>query len=121
MKILTLDANEELIVIDEEEITKDDALTPEEINALKELAAIAPKLLELANGATQDEKDSDAKDEDKDKVDDEDEEKKRKEAEDSFKSLGANHKASKTGNDSIEVDRQLAIEDAWSKRLKGGN
>lgn len=114
MKILTLDSNEEVIVIDEEEVVKDEALTAEEIASLKELAAVVPQLLELVKG-TQDEEDPDAKDADEDADEDEEE----KLAKDSFKSVGATTKK-KVANDSEEIDQQLAIEDAWSKRLQGG-
>ena len=114
MKILTLDSNEEVIVIDEEEVVKDEALTAEEIASLKELAAVVPQLLELVKG-TQDEEDPDAKDADEDEDKDEEE----KLAKDSFKSVGATTKK-KVANDSEEIDRQLDIENAWSKRLQGG-
>ena len=114
MKILTLDSNEEVIVIDEEEVVKDEALTAEEIASLKELATVVPQLLELVKG-TQDEEDPDAKDADEDKDKDEEE----KLAKDSFKSVGATTKK-KVANDSEEIDRQLDIENAWSKRLQGG-
>lgn len=116
MKILTLDSNEEVIVIDEEEAVKDEALTAEEIASLKELATVVPQLLELVKG-TQDEEDPDAKDADEDEDEDKDEEEKL--AKDSFKSVGATTKK-KVANDSEEIDRQLDIENAWSKRLQGG-
>ncbi len=112
MKILTLDSNEEVIVIDEEEVVKDEALTAEEIASLKELATVVPQLLELVKG-TQDEEDPDAKDAD------EDEDEEEKLAKDSFKSVGATTKK-QVANDSEEIDRQLDIENAWSKRLQGG-
>lgn len=115
------------------EEVKDESLTEEEIVALKKLASVADKLVEMC--ATKDE----CKDEDEDKecedeepdvdvekdvdvsveAEDEDEEEIEEvidtdtKAHDSKKSFGAIERKSKTAD---SMNKELEIEDAWSKR-----
>lgn len=116
-------------VHDDEEIS----LTPEEISALKGLAAAAPKLMALIQTQDSDEEEEDGEeemrdeDEDEEEVHDEDEdeevneevvdtdeEKGKKTAKDSF---GSTIKSKKT-KDSIE-SREQAINEAWAKVYGG--
>lgn len=119
MKILTLDSNEEVIVIDEEvveEEMRDDALSAEEIASLKELAAVVPQLLELVKEPVADEDEEINDEEENEEVQDEDED---ETINDSFESIGATHKGTKKSMNDAE-ERQLDIESAWDKRLRGG-
>lgn len=130
MKVLTKDVNEEVIVIDEEEVMAGNELqfTDEEVAKLKMLLANADALVELVNQTTNDEDEDEDEEEEFEDTDeemkDEEEEKvsvkdKKHKAQDSFASVGATHKLKKNMGDSIEKT-QVEIEDAWSKRLRGG-
>lgn len=105
----------------EEEVHDDDALTPEEISALKSLAAVAPDLVALVEKSkTSDEEEIVDEDEeiDNEEVEDEDEEEEVIEtgkAHDSKKSFGAIQRKSKP-KDSLEDDE---VATAWAKRYGG--
>lgn len=106
----------------EEEVHDDDALTPEEISALKSLAAVAPDLVALVEKSkTSDEEeivDEDEEIEDEEALLDEDEEEEVIEtgkAHDSKKSFGAIQRKSKP-KDSLEDDE---VATAWAKRYGG--
>lgn len=113
----------------EEEVHDDDALTPEEISALKSLAAVASDLVALVEKSkTSDEEeivdedeeidDEEVEDEDEEALLDEDEEEEVIEtgkAHDSKKSFGAIQRKSKP-KDSLEDDE---VATAWAKRYGG--
>ena len=110
----------------EEEVHDDDALTPEEISALKSLAAVAPDLVALVEKSkTSDEEEivdeeeleDENEDEDEDALLDEDEEEviETGKAHDSKKSFGAIQRKSKP-KDSLEDDE---VANAWAKRYGG--
>lgn len=120
-----------------EELKDEDAaaLTPDEITALKQLAAIAPKLMELANPSvtdedeveeeideddTEEEFDNELTEEDKEQVVDTDEvveEEEKKMTTDSAKSFGSIEKRKASIADNSLNDEVSA---AWQKRLNGG-
>ena len=108
----------------EEEVHDDDALTPEEISALKSLAAVASDLVALVEKSKTsdedeeiDDEDEELEDEDEEALLDEDEEEviETGKAHDSKKSFGAIQRKSKP-KDSL-VDDEIA--DAWAKRYGG--
>lgn len=128
----TTDAEEEMEV----ETKDSDSLTPEEITALKSLAANAAKILELLTveekeheenpelvDEDEEEDEDEIMDEDEDEddlVDDEDEEvietEERKITNDSKKSYGSIERKKKRHLDSM-VDH---VSEAWTKRYNGG-
>ena len=103
------DVIEEISEIEEQP----EALTNEEIAALKRLAAVADRLLSTV----------DTEDEEKDIADEEVTEEKKEElvdttkTRDSRKSFGAIEKRKATVDDSLNTD----IDDAWAKRYGGRN
>ena len=111
----------------EEEVHDDDALTPEEISALKSLAAVAPDLVALVEKTKASDEDEEIddeeelededEDEDEDALLDEDEEEviETGKAHDSKKSFGAIQRKSKP-KDSLEDDE---VANAWAKRYGG--
>ena len=108
----------------EEEVHDDDALTPEEISALKSLAAVASDLVALVEKSKTsdedeeiDDEDEELEDEDEEALLDEDEEEviETGKAHDSKKSFGAIQRKSKP-KDSLEDDE---VADAWAKRYGG--
>lgn len=108
----------------EEEVHDDDALTPEEISALKSLAAVAPDLVALVEKSKTsdedeeiDDDDEEVEDEDEEALLDEDEEEviETGKAHDSKKSFGAIQRKSKP-KDSLEDDE---VANAWAKRYGG--
>lgn len=107
----------------DEEVHDDDALTPEEISALKSLAAVASDLVALVEKSKTSDEDEEIDDEDEDEDEDEDalldedEEEviETGKAHDSKKSFGAIQRKSKP-NDSLENDE---VADAWAKRYGG--
>lgn len=107
----------------DEEVHDDDALTPEEISALKSLAAVAPDLVALVEKSKTSDEDEEIDDEDEDEDEDEDtlldedEEEviETGKAHDSKKSFGAIQRKSKP-KDSLEDDE---VADAWAKRYGG--
>ena len=108
----------------DEEVHDDDALTPEEISALKSLAAVASDLVALVDKSKTsdedeeiDDEDEELEDEDEETLLDEDEEEviETGKAHDSKKSFGAIQRKSKP-KDSLEDDE---VADAWAKRYGG--
>lgn len=107
----------------EEEVHDDDALTPEEISALKSLAAVASDLVALVEKSKTSDEDEEIDDEeelddeDENALLDEDEEEviETGKAHDSKKSFGAIQRKSKP-KDSLENDE---VADAWAKRYGG--
>lgn len=107
----------------DEEVHDDDALTPEEISALKSLAAVAPDLVALVEKSKTSDEDEEIDDEDEDEDEDEDtlldedEEEviETGKAHDSKKSFGAIQRKSKP-KDSLEDDE---VANAWAKRYGG--
>lgn len=108
----------------EEEVHDDDALTPEEISALKSLAAVASDLVALVEKSKTsdedeeiDDDDEEVEDEDEEALLDEDEEEviETGKAHDSKKSFGAIQRKSKP-KDSLEDDE---VANAWAKRYGG--
>ena len=108
----------------DEEVHDDDALTPEEISALKSLAAVASDLVALVEKSKTsdedeeiDDEDEELEDEDEETLLDEDEEEviETGKAHDSKKSFGAIQRKSKP-KDSLEDDE---VADAWAKRYGG--
>ncbi len=125
MKILTRDSNEEIIVIDEELVEGNKlGLTDEETTKLKKLLDKSDELLKLLNTTKDEDEDEEFEDEDEEsenedeESENEDEKNKKKSKKDSFSSIGATHKKKIVGDS--DEDIQLSIEDAWSKRFKGG-
>ena len=100
-----------------------EALTKEEIVALKRLAAVADRLLSTVNAEDEDPETLDDEDEEKDIGDEEVTEEKKEEVvdttktRDSRKSFGAIEKRKATVDDSLNTD----IDDAWAKRYGGRN
>lgn len=100
-----------------------EALTNEEIAALKRLAAVADRLLSTVNTEDEDPEMIDDEDEEKDIADEEVTEEKKEEVvdttktRDSRKSFGAIEKRKATVDDSLNTD----IDDAWAKRYGGRN
>ena len=100
-----------------------EALTNEEIVALKRLAAVADRLLSTVNTEDEDPEMIDDEDEEKDIADEEVTEEKKEEVvdttktRDSRKSFGAIEKRKATVDDSLNTD----IDDAWAKRYGGRN
>lgn len=100
-----------------------EALTNEEIAALKRLAAVADRLLSMAKAEDEDPETLDDEDEEKDIGDEEVTEEKKEEVvdttktRDSRKSFGAIEKRKATVDDSLNTD----IDDAWAKRYGGRN
>ena len=100
-----------------------EALTKEEIAALKRLAAVADRLLSTVNTEDEDPETLDDEDEEKDIGDEEVTEEKKEEVvdttktRDSRKSFGAIEKRKATVDDSLNTD----IDDAWAKRYGGRN
>ena len=100
-----------------------EALTNEEIAALKRLAAVADRLLSTVNTEDEDPETLDDEDEEKDIGDEEVTEEKKEEVvdttktRDSRKSFGAIEKRKATVDDSLNTD----IDDAWAKRYGGRN
>lgn len=100
-----------------------EALTKEEIVALKRLAAVADRLLSTVNTEDKDPETLDDEDEEKDIGDEEVTEEKKEEVvdttktRDSRKSFGAIEKRKATVDDSLNTD----IDDAWAKRYGGRN
>ena len=107
----------------DEEVHDDDALTPEEISALKSLAAVASDLVALVEKSKTSDEDEEIDDEDEDEDEDEDalldedEEEviETGKAHDSKKSFGAIQRKSKP-KDSLEDDE---VANAWAKRYGG--
>ncbi len=126
--------DEELIENPKEELEDDepvinDALSEEEIEALKKLAAIADKLVALTeikdsdmdeDNLVDEDEDEEVEDSDEDKeevIDTDEEEKGKTPAHDSKKSFGSlEAKKKKIVEDSSLVDE---VSDAWSKRYGG--
>ena len=106
-----------------EDPVKDDdsVLSDEEIRALKRLAGVADKLVNLVAEAQATDEDTDEDEEmieeDKEEIIDTDEEELKKPTCDSKKSFGAIEKPVKT-TDSLDADLDIAA--AWAKRY-GGN
>ena len=108
----------------DEEVHDDDTLTPEEISALKSLAAVASDLVALVEKSKTSDEDEEIDDEDEE-LEDEDEETLLDEDEeevietgkthDSKKSFGAIQRKSKP-KDSLEDDE---VANAWAKRYGG--
>ena len=100
-----------------------EALTKEEIVALKRLAAVADRLLSTVSTGDEDPETLDDEDEEKDIGDEEVTEEKKEEVvdttktRDSRKSFGAIEKRKATVDDSLNTD----IDDAWAKRYGGRN
>ena len=100
-----------------------EALTNEEIAALKRLAAVADRLLSTVNTEDEDPEMIDDEDEEKDIADEEVTEEKKEEVvdttktRDSRKSFGAIEKRKATVDDSLNTD----IDNAWAKRYGGRN
>ena len=100
-----------------------EALTNEEIAALKRLAAVADRLLSTLETEDEDPETLDDEDEEKDIGDEEVTEEKKEEVvdttktRDSRKSFGAIEKRKATVDDSLNTD----IDDAWAKRYGGRN
>ena len=100
-----------------------EALTNEEIAALKRLAAVADRLLSTVNTEDEDPETLDDEDEEKDIGDEEVTEEKKEEVvdttktRDSRKSFGAIETRKATVDDSLNTD----IDDAWAKRYGGRN
>lgn len=100
-----------------------EALTNEEIAALKRLAAVADRLLSTVKAEDEDPEALDDEDEEKDIGDEEVTEEKKEEVvdttktRDSRKSFGAIEKRKATVDDSLNTD----IDDAWAKRYGGRN
>ena len=100
-----------------------EALTNEEIAALKRLAAVADRLLSTLKAEDEDPETLDDEDEEKDIGDEEVTEEKKEEVvdttktRDSRKSFGAIEKRKATVDDSLNTD----IDDAWAKRYGGRN
>ena len=100
-----------------------EALTNEEIAALKRLAAVVDRLLSTVNAEDEDPEMIDDEDEEKDIADEEVTEEKKEEVvdttktRDSRKSFGAIEKRKATVDDSLNTD----IDDAWAKRYGGRN
>lgn len=100
-----------------------EALTNEEIAALKRLAAVADRLLSTVKAEDEDPETLDDEDEEKDIGDEEVTEEKKEEVidttktRDSRKSFGAIEKRKATVDDSLNTD----IDDAWAKRYGGRN
>ena len=100
-----------------------EALTNEEIVALKRLAAVADRLLSRVDTEEEDPETLDDEDEEKDIGDEEVTEEKKEEVvdttktRDSRKSFGAIEKRRATVDDSLNTD----IDDAWAKRYGGRN
>ena len=100
-----------------------EALTNEEIVALKRLAAVADRLLSTVKAEDEDPETLDDEDEEKDIGDEEVTEEKKEEVvdttktRDSRKSFGAIEKRKATVDDSLNTD----IDDAWAKRYGGRN
>ena len=106
----------------EDPVKEDDsALSDEEIRALKRLAGVADKLVNLVAEAQATDEDTDEDEEmieeDKEEIIDTDEEELKKPTCDSKKSFGAIEKPVKTV-DSLDADLDIAA--AWAKRY-GGN
>ena len=111
--------------------TKDEALSAEEIAALKKLASVADKLIGMCTTSDEDEDDDDDKDVDVDVDTDEDEDEDKEEVldtdedddkvikpRDSKKSFGSIEKKRKAV--STVDSQQESIAEAWAKRY-GGN
>lgn len=100
-----------------------EALTNEEIVALKRLAAVADRLLSTVKAEDEDPETLDDEDEEKDIGDEEVTEEKKEEVvdttktRDSRKSFGAIEKRKAIVDDSLNTD----IDDAWAKRYGGRN
>lgn len=100
-----------------------EALTKEEITALKRLAAVADRLLSTVKAEDEDPETLDDEDEEKDIADEEVTEEKKEEVvdttktRDSRKSFGAIEKRKATVDDSLNTD----IDNAWTKRYGGRN
>lgn len=100
-----------------------EALTNEEIVALKRLAAVADRLLSTVKAEDEDPETLDDEDEEKDIGDEEVTEEKKEEVvdttktRDSRKSFGAIEKRKAAVDDSLNTD----IDDAWAKRYGGRN
>ena len=100
-----------------------EALTNEEIVALKRLAAVADRLLSTVKAEDEDPETLDDEDEEKDIGDEEVTEEKKEEVvdttktRDSRKSFGAIEKRKATVDDSLNTD----IDNAWAKRYGGRN
>ena len=102
----------------------DDGLSSEEIASLKQLAAVADKLVGLVNTSTDEDEIEDEEEEEIEEIEDEEEEQieevidtsKKKTADSIKKSATAIEKKIKT-DDSLDKD---AVSDAWAKRY-GGN
>ena len=100
-----------------------EALTNEEIAALKRLAAVADRLLSTVKAEDEDPETLDDEDEEKDIGDEEVTEEKKEEVidttktRDSRKSFGAIEKRKAIVDDSLNTD----IDDAWAKRYGGRN
>lgn len=124
-----IDSDEDIVEESVEAIEKVDdadenALTSDEITALKQLAAIAPKLMAMVNGEVTDadeDIEEDVESESTEEIIDTDEtleeEEDKKLTTDSAKSFGSIEKRTKRSvDDSLNDD----ISAAWQKRLNGG-
>lgn len=120
------DSDEEETIEEVKSKDEDSTLTPDEIAALKSLAAIADKLTALVSNETTnsdeevdelevEEKDACSSD---DEVEDADEEKEKVvKTTDSKKSFGANARKKRVADESLVDD----VAEAWAKRYNGGN
>lgn len=109
-----------------EKMHDDDALTEDEISALKQLAAVAPKLIALVSETHDEDEDdemhkkTETEDEDEEEITEEvidtDEEEEKMTRRDSKKSFGAIEKKKKAKD---STDNAHEIEIAWAKRYGG--
>ena len=138
-KFHIIDEDENKYVVEEIEEDKDktttdediNSLTSDEISALKSLASVAPKILELLkveekeHEAVSDDDDKDdcdkdiTDDKDEDDEDDEDLEKVINTEDSIHDSVGKITKRKTSTNDSLDVQNDIA--QAWANRYKGGN
>lgn len=102
----------------------DDELSPEEIASLKQLAAVADKLISLVSTTTDEEEEEQIEDEEEEQIEDEEEEQIEEVIDTAKIKTGDSIKKSATAierkikaDDSLNID---VVSDAWAKRY-GGN
>ena len=128
-EVIVEEMNDEEIekVVDEEPITEEptsEALSPEEISALKRLAGVADKLVAMCEETTdalEEIQPEEAEEDEEEMVEDEEENPEEEiidtKAHDSKKSFGAIEKKKTSVDDSIDDDLEIA--NAWAKRYGG--